>query len=70
MRNIIIGPWRNKGAGGKLKCPVSFCTEHGRTDKAGHIPRPDAVSALCSGKLRYTTGNYIDVDGGFHIRRL
>ena len=30
----------------------------------------DAVSALCSGKLRYTTGNYIDVDGGFHIRRL
>ena len=30
----------------------------------------DAVSVLCSGKLRYTTGNYIDVDGGFHIRRL
>lgn len=30
----------------------------------------DAVSLLCSGRLRYTTGNYIDVDGGFHIRRL
>lgn len=30
----------------------------------------DAVSALCSDKFRYTTGNYIDVDGGFHIARL
>ena len=30
----------------------------------------DAVSVLCSDKLRYTTGNYIDVDGGFHITRL
>ncbi len=29
-----------------------------------------AVSALCSDKFLYTTGNYIDVDGGFHIRRL
>lgn len=29
-----------------------------------------AVSALCSDKFCYTTGNYIDVDGGFHIRRL
>ncbi len=29
-----------------------------------------AVSALCSDKFRYTTGNYIDVDGGFHIQRL
>ena len=25
---------------------------------------------LCSDRLRYTTGNYIDVDGGFHIQRL
>jgi len=30
----------------------------------------NAVSALCSDKFLYTTGNYIDVDGGFHIRRL
>lgn len=30
----------------------------------------DAVSALCSDKFLYTTGNYIDVDGGFHITRL
>lgn len=30
----------------------------------------DAVSLLCSERLRYTTGNYIDVDGGFHIQRL
>lgn len=29
-----------------------------------------AVSLLCSDRLRYTTGSYIDVDGGFHIRRL
>ena len=28
------------------------------------------VSALCGGKFTYTTGNYIDVDGGFHIQRL
>jgi 3-oxoacyl-[acyl-carrier protein] reductase len=30
----------------------------------------NAVSVFCSDKLLYTTGNYIDVDGGFHIRRL
>ncbi|HHY81959.1 MAG TPA: 3-ketoacyl-ACP reductase [Clostridiales bacterium] len=30
----------------------------------------DAVSVLCSGKLAYCTGQTIDVDGGFHIRRL
>lgn len=29
-----------------------------------------AVSAFCSEKFNYTTGNYIDVDGGFHIKRL
>ncbi|MFA7109507.1 MAG: 3-ketoacyl-ACP reductase [Sphaerochaetaceae bacterium] len=28
------------------------------------------VSALCGDKFTYTTGNYIDVDGGFHIPRL
>lgn len=28
------------------------------------------VSALCSDKFLYTTGNFIDVDGGFHIQRL
>lgn len=30
----------------------------------------NAVSALCSDKFLYTTGNYVDVDGGFHITRL
>ncbi len=30
----------------------------------------DAVSAFCSDSFLYTTGNYIDVDGGFHIKRL
>ena len=30
----------------------------------------NAVSALVSEKFLYTTGNYIDVDGGFHIKRL
>ena len=29
-----------------------------------------AVSALCSDRFLYTTGNYIDVDGGFQIQRL
>ena len=29
-----------------------------------------AVRAFCSGDFAYTTGSYIDVDGGFHIRRL
>lgn len=28
------------------------------------------VSAFCSDKFSYTTGNYVDVDGGFHIKRL
>ena len=30
----------------------------------------NAVSALASDKFLYTTGNYIDVDGGFNIKRL
>ncbi|MCI8889397.1 MAG: SDR family oxidoreductase, partial [Hungatella sp.] len=30
----------------------------------------NAVSAFCSDAFLYTTGNYIDVDGGFHIKRL
>ena len=30
----------------------------------------DAVAVLCDGSLGYTTGQSIDVDGGFHIRRL
>lgn len=30
----------------------------------------DAVFALCSGALPYVTGQSIEVDGGFHIRRL
>lgn len=29
-----------------------------------------AVRAFCSEDFCYSTGNYIDVDGGFHIRRL
>ena len=29
-----------------------------------------AVSVMCEGKLRYSTGEIINVDGGFHIRRL
>lgn len=28
------------------------------------------VSLFCSDRLLYTTGNYVDVDGGFHIKRL
>ena len=30
----------------------------------------DAVSAFCSDKFLYSTGNYIDLDGGMHIKRL
>lgn len=30
----------------------------------------DMVSVFCSDKILYTTGNYVDVDGGFHIKRL
>ncbi len=30
----------------------------------------NAVSAMCSGKLDYSTGQVINVDGGFHIRKL
>lgn len=29
-----------------------------------------AISTLCEGKLLYSTGETINVDGGFHIRRL
>ena len=57
-------------------------TVHEKYDKliaAGEFPiarwgKPqdiaNAVSLLISDKLMYTTGNYIDVDGGLHIRRL
>ena len=30
----------------------------------------NAVSVLCSGKLSYATGEVINIDGGFHVRRL
>ncbi len=30
----------------------------------------DAVSVCCSGKLGYSTGQVLDIDGGFHLRRL
>ncbi len=30
----------------------------------------NAVYAFCGNDFLYTTGNYIDVDGGFHIKRL
>lgn len=30
----------------------------------------NAVSVFCSDLIRYSTGSYIDVDGGFHIQRL
>lgn len=30
----------------------------------------DAVSAFCNEKFIYSTGNYIDLDGGFHIKKL
>ena len=30
----------------------------------------EAVSLFANGKLSYCTGNYLDLDGGFHIPRL
>jgi len=30
----------------------------------------NAVSVFCSGKLAYSTGEVLNVDGGFHLRRL
>ena len=30
----------------------------------------NAVSAFCSGKFAYCTGNYVDIDGGFHMKTL
>ena len=30
----------------------------------------NAVSILCSGKLAYATGEVLNIDGGFHLRRL
>ncbi len=30
----------------------------------------EAVSLFCSGRLKYATGEHINVDGGFHIARL
>jgi len=30
----------------------------------------NAVSVLCSGKLSYATGEVLNIDGGFHVRRL
>ncbi len=43
-------------------CPIA---RWGKPEDIGN-----AVSVLCSGKLKYTTGQVIDVDGGFHIQRL
>lgn len=30
----------------------------------------NVIHTLCSDEYIYTTGNYVDVDGGFHIRRM
>ena len=30
----------------------------------------EAASAFCTEKFIYSTGNYIDIDGGFHIKKL
>jgi NAD(P)-dependent dehydrogenase (short-subunit alcohol dehydrogenase family) len=30
----------------------------------------DAVAAIASGRLKFSTGEVINVDGGFHLRRL
>ena len=30
----------------------------------------EMIAFFCSDSVLYTTGNYVDVDGGFHIKRL
>ena len=30
----------------------------------------NAVGVFCSDQILYTTGSHLDIDGGFHIRRL
>jgi NAD(P)-dependent dehydrogenase (short-subunit alcohol dehydrogenase family) len=30
----------------------------------------DAVAAIATGRLKFSTGEVINVDGGFHLRRL
>jgi len=53
--------------------------KYGKMFNSGVFPIPrwgepedvaNVVSALCKDQFKYTTGNYIDVDGGFHIPRL
>ena len=51
----------------KLECPV---VSNNSARRGTPEDVPGAGSLLCSPRLRYTTGNYIDVDGGFHIQRL
>ena len=56
------------------KCAVcgEILSGCGELPLAEHTPEDVAemVALLTSEKIGYTTGNYIDVDGGFHIRRL
>lgn len=53
--------------------------KYSRMIEEGHFPIKrwgcpedigNVVSLMCSDRFVYTTGNYIDVDGGFHIRRM
>lgn len=60
MTQAVKGKYDALFAGGL--CPIS---RWGTPEDVGN-----AVSVLCSGKLRYSTGIHIDVDGGLHIQRL
>lgn len=60
MTSTVQGKYDNLIAQGAFPIPRWGLPE----DIAG------AVSAFASDDFLYTTGNYIDVDGGFHIKRL
>ncbi|MBN2152654.1 MAG: 3-ketoacyl-ACP reductase [Candidatus Lokiarchaeota archaeon] len=60
MTSGVIETYKARVAGGLL--PIE------RIGKAEDVA--EAVAAIASGRFPYSTGNVIDVDGGFHLRRL
>ena len=60
MTSVVTGKYDNMIADGVF--PIA---RWGKPEDVANM-----VSLLCSDKVLYTTGNYVDVDGGFHIKRL
>ena len=60
MTSVVTEKYDSMIAGGAF--PIA---RWGRPEDVANM-----VSLFCSDKVLYTTGNHVDVDGGFHIRRL